>query len=89
MGGQNLYFSGDTEDIPEMRALTSIDAAFVCMSRPSNMTVDAAASAVRQFRPRIVFPYHFTQSSTLFDTLRFKDLVGSGNGIEVRRRKFY
>ena len=89
MGGQNLYFSGDTEDIPEMRALTNIDAAFVCMSRPSNMTVDAAASAVRQFRPRIVFPYHFTQSSTLFDTLRFKDLVGSGNGIEVRRRKFY
>jgi L-ascorbate metabolism protein UlaG (beta-lactamase superfamily) len=58
LGGKNVYFSGDTEDIPEMRALTGIDAAFVCMSLPSNMTVDAAASAVRQFRPRMVFPYH-------------------------------
>jgi L-ascorbate metabolism protein UlaG (beta-lactamase superfamily) len=89
MGGKNLYFSGDTEDIPEMRALTDIDAAFVCMSRPSNMTVDAAASAVRQFRPRMVFPYHYTQSPTTFDTVRFKALVGTDLGIEVRRRKFY
>jgi len=88
MGGRNLYFSGDTEDIPEMRALTNIDAAFICMSLPSNMTVDAAAGAVRQFRPRIVFPYHFRQSTT-FDTQRFKDLVGTDLGIEVRRRTFY
>jgi len=89
MGGKNLYFSGDTEGIPEMRALTNIDAAFLCMSLPSNMTVDAAASAVRQFRPRIVFPYHFAQSGTTFDTQRFKDLVGTDLGIEVRRRTFY
>jgi L-ascorbate metabolism protein UlaG (beta-lactamase superfamily) len=89
MGAKNLYFSGDTEDIPEMRALTNIDAAFLCMSLPSNMTVDAAASAVRQFRPRIVFPYHFAQSGTTFDTQRFKDLVGTDLGIEVRRRTFY
>ncbi len=88
MGGRNLYFSGDTEDIPEMRALTNIDAAFVCMSLPSNMTVDAAASAVREFRPRMVFPYHYRQS-TVFDTQRFKDLVGTDLGIEVRRRAFY
>ena len=89
LGGQNLYFSGDTEDIPEMRALTNIDAAFLCMSLPSNMTVDAAASAVRQFRPRIVFPYHYQQGASLFDTVRFKDLVGTDLGIEVRRRAFY
>ena len=89
LGGKNLYFSGDSEDIPEMRALTNIDAAFLCMSEPSNMTVDAAASAVREFRPRIVFPYHYRQSPTTFDTVRFKDLVGTDLGIEVRRRTFY
>jgi L-ascorbate metabolism protein UlaG (beta-lactamase superfamily) len=89
LGGKNLYFSGDSEDIPEMRALTNIDAAFVCMSEPSNMTVDAAASAVRAFRPKIVFPYHYTQAPTTFDTARFKDLVGTDLGIEVRRRAFY
>ncbi len=88
MGGQNLYFSGDTEDIPEMRALTDIDAAFVCMSLPSNMTVDAAASAVREFRPRMVFPYHYRQS-IVFDIARFKQLVGTDLGIEVRQRLFY
>jgi L-ascorbate metabolism protein UlaG (beta-lactamase superfamily) len=88
MGGKNLYFSGDTEDIPEMRALTGIDAAFVCMSLPSNMTVDAAASAVRQFKPRIVIPYHYRQSVT-FDTARFKMLVGTDVGVEARLRNFY
>lgn len=89
LGGKTVYFSGDTEDIPEMRALTGIDAAFVCMSLPSNMTVTAAASAVREFRPRMVFPYHFTQSGTTFDTQRFKDIVGTDLGIEVRQRTFY
>ncbi|SVD65262.1 uncharacterized protein METZ01_LOCUS418116, partial [marine metagenome] len=29
-GGKRVYVSGDTEDIPEMRALKKIDAAFVC-----------------------------------------------------------
>ena len=89
LGGKNLYFSGDTEDIPEMRALTGIDAAFVCMSLPSNMTVDKAADAVRAFRPGMVFPYHYSQGGTIFDTARFKTLVGTDLGIEVRQRKFY
>jgi len=29
---QRIYFSGDTEDIPEMRCFTNIDKAFVCMN---------------------------------------------------------
>ena len=89
MGGQNIYFSGDTEDIPEMRALTNIDAAFVCMSETSNMLPQVAASAVREFRPRIVFPYHYTQSGNVHNTALFKSIVGTDLGIEVRQRKFY
>lgn len=89
MGGKNLYFSGDTEDIPEMRALTNIDAAFVCMSETSNMLPEVAASAVREFRPRIVFPYHYTQSGNVHNTALFKSIVGTDLGIEVRQRKFY
>ena len=89
MGGKNLYFSGDTEDIPEMRALTNIDAAFVCMSETSNMLPEVAASAVRAFRPRIAFPYHYTQGGTPFNTALFKTIVGTDLGIEVRQRKFY
>jgi L-ascorbate metabolism protein UlaG (beta-lactamase superfamily) len=33
-GGKRIYISGDTEHIPEMRALKNIDVAFVCMSLP-------------------------------------------------------
>jgi L-ascorbate metabolism protein UlaG (beta-lactamase superfamily) len=32
IGGKNIYISGDTEDIPEMRALKSIDIAFACIN---------------------------------------------------------
>jgi L-ascorbate metabolism protein UlaG (beta-lactamase superfamily) len=89
LGGKNVYFSGDTEDTPEMRALTGIDAAFLCMSLPSNMTVDAAASAVLEFKPGMVFPYHYRQGATTFDVARFKQLVAPDAGIQVRLRNFY
>jgi L-ascorbate metabolism protein UlaG (beta-lactamase superfamily) len=57
--GFRVYISGDTEDIPEMRALENIDLAFVCMNLPFTMTHDAAASAVAEFRPTYVYPYHY------------------------------
>jgi L-ascorbate metabolism protein UlaG (beta-lactamase superfamily) len=85
VGGKRIFISGDTQDVPEMRALTNIDVAFVCMNLPFTMTVDAAANAVREFQPRIVYPYHFSSS----DVNRFKQLVGTDLGIEVRLRKWY
>ena len=57
--GFTIYISGDTEDIPEMRALTGIDLAFVCMNLPFTMTDAAAASAVAEFKPKYVYPYHY------------------------------
>lgn len=85
LAGKRLYFSGDTEDIPEMRALKNIDVAFVCMNLPYTMTVEQAADAVRAFKPRIVYPYHYRGS----DTEKFKSLVGADAGIEVRLRDWY
>lgn len=85
LGGKRLYFSGDTEDIPEMRALKNIDVAFVCMNLPYTMTVEQAASAVKEFKPKIVYPYHYRGS----DTEKFKSLVGEDSGIEVRLRDWY
>lgn len=84
-GDRRVYLSGDTEDIPEMRALKGIDVAFVCMNLPYTMTVEQAASAVRQFRPKVVYPYHYRGS----DLNKFKELVGSDAGIEVRLRDWY
>ncbi len=85
MGGKRIYLSGDTEDIPEMRALKNIEVAFVCMNLPYTMTEDQAASAVREFRPKIVYPYHYRGS----DTEKFKKLVGTDAGVEVRLRDWY
>jgi len=57
--GFRIYLSGDTEDVPEMRALKDIDLAFVCMNLPFTMDVKAAASAVTEFAPKYVYPYHY------------------------------
>ncbi len=85
VGGKRVYISGDTEDIPEMRALKNIDVAFVCMNLPYTMTEDQAASAVREFKPKIVYPYHYRGSNVE----KFKNLVGSDSGVEVRLRDWY
>src|SRR6185436_1926633 len=85
VGGKRVYISGDTEDIPEMRALKNIDVAFICMNLPYTMTEEQAASAVREFKPKIVYPYHYRGS----DAGKFEKLVGSDSGIEVRLRDWY
>jgi len=82
---KRVYVSGDTEDIPEMRALKNIEVAFVCMNLPYTMTPEQAASAVREFRPKIVYPYHCRGS----DLEKFKKLVGGDVGVEVRLRDWY
>lgn len=82
-GGKRVYLSGDTEDIPEMRSLKNIDVAFVCMNLPYTMTVEQAASAVKEFKPKLVYPYHYRGS----DTEKFKSLVGADS--EVRLRDWY
>jgi L-ascorbate metabolism protein UlaG (beta-lactamase superfamily) len=90
IGGRRIYMTGDTGDIAEMRALTGIDVAFVCVNVPYTMTVAQAVSVVRQFRPRIVYPYHYRNGDLTFSDLNsFKQQVGSDLGIEVRLRKWY
>ena len=77
--GQRIYFSGDTEDIPEMRALKDIDKAFVCMNLPYTMTVEQAADAVLEFAPSEVYPYHYRGRPDVSDVNRFAELVNAGN----------
>jgi L-ascorbate metabolism protein UlaG (beta-lactamase superfamily) len=79
IGGKRLYFSGDTEDIPEMRALQDIDMAFICMNLPYTMTVESAADAVLEFQPREVYPYHYRGRPNVSDVGKFKELVNQGN----------
>jgi L-ascorbate metabolism protein UlaG (beta-lactamase superfamily) len=90
IGGKNLYLSGDTQGIPEMRSLKDIDVAFVCMNLPYTMDINEAADAVLAFRPKIVYPYHYRGTGGLSDVDGFKKLVEAGNkNIEVRLRNWY
>jgi L-ascorbate metabolism protein UlaG (beta-lactamase superfamily) len=86
MGGKRIYISGDTEDIPEMRALKNIDVAFVCMNLPYTMDVNQAADAVLAFRPRIVYPYHYRGQDP--DLFRLK-VNERDKSIQVRLRNWY
>jgi L-ascorbate metabolism protein UlaG (beta-lactamase superfamily) len=88
IGGKRVYISGDTEDIPEMRALKNIDAAFVCMNLPYTMDVEHAAEAVLAFKPKIVYPYHY-RGKEMSDVDKFKSLVSRDRAIEVRLLKWY
>ncbi|MDH3796823.1 MAG: MBL fold metallo-hydrolase, partial [Flavobacteriaceae bacterium] len=89
-GEKKVYISGDTEDIPEMRALKNIDIAFVCMNLPYTMTVESAASAVLDFAPRQVYPYHYRGRPDVSDVAAFKEMVYSGDpDIEVIQLDWY
>jgi L-ascorbate metabolism protein UlaG (beta-lactamase superfamily) len=83
-GGIRFYIAGDTEDIPEMRALKNIDVAFIPMNLPFTMTPEEAAEAVKAFHPKIVYPYHYRGS----DIQAFAAAL-AGTGTDVRLRNWY
>ncbi|MFT5215200.1 MAG: L-ascorbate metabolism protein UlaG (beta-lactamase superfamily) [Glaciecola sp.] len=85
-----IYISGDTEDIPEMRALKNIDIAFVCMNLPWTMTIESAADAVLEFKPQQVFPYHYRGTNGFSDIEKFKSIINSKNKtIKVNLLEWY
>mgnify|MGYP001040527558 CR=1 FL=1 len=86
VAGQRIYIAGDTEDIPEMRALEGIDLAFVPMNLPYTMDVAQAASAVAGFQPKVVYPYHYGKSD--LDEFE-RRLTAATNATRVVRGNWY
>ena len=82
-GKTRVYVAGDTENVPEMKALAGIDVAFLPMNLPYTMTPEMVAEAARAFSPRILYPYHFGET----DPERLRALLSDAKGIEVRIRK--
>lgn len=90
LGGTNIYISGDTQGIPEMRSLKEIELAFICMNLPYTMDVMEASDAVLAFKPKIVYPYHYRGQNGLSDIIDFKKLVDAKKlPIDVRLRNWY
>lgn len=83
LGDKRVYVAGDTENIPEMKALQDIDIAFLPMNMPYTMTPEMVADAVKAFRPRILYPYH-TGDTELTD---LQSLLREAEDVEVRFRK--
>jgi L-ascorbate metabolism protein UlaG (beta-lactamase superfamily) len=81
--GLRVYVAGDTENIPEMKELRDIAVAFLPMNLPYTMTPETTALAARSFRPRVLYPYHFSDT----DPQRLVALLRDEPGIEVRVRK--
>jgi L-ascorbate metabolism protein UlaG (beta-lactamase superfamily) len=84
LGGKRIYISGDTECTAEMKALKSIDIAFIAMNLPFTATPEEAAECVAAFRPKIAYPYHYKGQ----DTKIFESRL-AGSGVEVRLRDWY
>jgi len=80
-GDVRVYIAGDTENIPEMKGLKNIDIAFLPMNVPYTMTPEMVADAAKAFNPKILYPYHFSET----DTSKIVDLL-KNEKIEVRIR---
>ena len=81
-GDKRVYVAGDTENIPEMKALLGIDVAFLPMNLPYTMTPEMVVDAVKAFKPKILYPYHYGDT----DTSKIVAALRDTKGIEVRIR---
>ncbi|MCI6617241.1 MAG: MBL fold metallo-hydrolase [Prevotella sp.] len=83
MDGFRIYIAGDTEVIPEMRNMGPIDVAFLPCNQPFTMTPEQLHEAAAMIRPKVLYPYHFSQTSK--EAMRG---ACEGLGIDVRIRNF-
>ena len=81
--GLRIYIAGDTEDIPEMSALKDIDVAFLPCNQPYTMTPEQVAKAARTIKPKVLFPYHYSETPVK----RVAELL-EGSGVDVRIRSY-
>ncbi len=81
-GDKRVYIAGDTENTPEMKKLKEIDIAFLPMNVPYTMTPEMVANAVQAFKPKILYPYRYSDTDTSIIVNLLKDM----KGIEVRIR---
>ena len=81
--GLRIYIAGDTEDIPEMADIKNIDIAFLPCNQPYTMTTNQLVRAAKIIKPKVVFPYHYSQTDVSQLPAQLKD-----EGIEVRIRHY-
>ena len=83
LGGKRIFIAGDTENVPEIKALKNIDIAFLPMNLPFTMTPGQVADAAKAIKPKVLYPYHFGNT----DTNALLQLMKDAPDIEVRIRE--
>jgi L-ascorbate metabolism protein UlaG (beta-lactamase superfamily) len=81
-GTTRVYVAGDTENVPEVKALRNIDVAFLPMNQPYTMTPEMVADAARAIGPRVLYPYHYGDT----DPTLLVGLLKDRKDIDVRIR---
>ena len=92
LGGKRLFFSGDTECVPEIKALTKIDVAFLTMNLPYTMPPQEAADCAKAFKPAVVYAYHYRGMGGPTPEQNQQAFVAAMKGtagVEVRTPNFY
>jgi L-ascorbate metabolism protein UlaG (beta-lactamase superfamily) len=82
-GDTRLLIGGDTENVPEIKALKDIDIAFLPMNLPYTMTPEMVADAAKAIRPAVLYPYHYGNT----DPELLNGLLEAEKDIEVRIRE--
>jgi L-ascorbate metabolism protein UlaG (beta-lactamase superfamily) len=78
VSGERIYFAGDTDHIPEMKAIRC-DIALLPVSGTYVMTADEAVAAFNSIQPTVAVPMHYDDpdvAGTKADAQHFKDKVG-------------
>ena len=90
IGGRRIFTSGDCGDGPEIRGVTNIAVAFLCMNRQFTMDWLSATNVIRSMRPAVVYPYHYREGNgDRTNAALFKQNLGTDSGVEVRLRGWY
>jgi len=76
VGDQTIFHGGDTDRVPEMSNLGSVDVALLPIGGTYTMAEAEAAEAVRAIRPRVAIPMHYGYA-TGGDPQKFASLVGA------------
>lgn len=83
LDGLRVYVAGDTEDIPEMSEIEDIDIAFLPCNQPYTMTVEQLVRAAKTVKPKVLFPYHYSQTDVTGIPAQLE-----GDGVDVRIRHY-
>ncbi len=81
-GDKKVYVAGDTENTPEMKALKGIDVAFLPVNLPYTMDAKMVVDAVKAFRPKVLYPYHYDMGQS--DLPKLQTLMKNVDGVQLK-----